>query len=340
MPRLPSLFVPVGAGRQPTQRRTIGGIGYSALALGLLVLVGIVAASVWLGAANSSALEAVVRERLMLSKASAALMGVDQAEAGQRGFLLTGKDDYLRPFEAATQIVEPALSELEQLAGPDAAIVGKIRKLREVVSDKLAELDETIAAMKRGDRQGALELVQTDRGQRDSNAIRAITGDIQDAQRTVIDARLAAINDRGKALIAMDTAGLAGLVLLAAFIAYGVRAHLHDMRAAQLELEIANRSLETSNETLERTVEVRTADLTEANEEIQRFAYIVSHDLRAPLVNIMGFTSELEAAAGVLASFLTDSARGDMPRKSPLPPTTTSRRRSVSSRPRRRRWIA
>ncbi len=36
------------------------------------------------------------------------------------------------------------------------------------------------------------------------------------------------------------------------------------------------------------------AELKEANEEIQRFAYIVSHDLRAPLVNIMGFTSELE----------------------------------------------
>ena len=37
------------------------------------------------------------------------------------------------------------------------------------------------------------------------------------------------------------------------------------------------------------------ADLRESNEEIQRYAYIVSHDLRSPLVNVMGFTSELEA---------------------------------------------
>ena len=58
--------------------------------------------------------------------------------------------------------------------------------------------------------------------------------------------------------------------------------------------------LERSNLELEENVAARTADLTAANEEIQKFAYIVSHDLRSPLVNIMGFTSELEALRGDL----------------------------------------
>jgi signal transduction histidine kinase len=52
--------------------------------------------------------------------------------------------------------------------------------------------------------------------------------------------------------------------------------------------------LRDNNLNLEATIDERTADLREANNEIQRFAYIVSHDLRSPLVNIMGFTSELE----------------------------------------------
>ncbi|MCF4128170.1 ATP-binding protein [Methylobacterium sp. SyP6R] len=56
------------------------------------------------------------------------------------------------------------------------------------------------------------------------------------------------------------------------------------------------------------------AALRESNEEIQRYAYIVSHDLRAPLVNIMGFTSEIEASQDDIRTALAgrpDAARID-----------------------------
>jgi PAS domain S-box-containing protein len=52
------------------------------------------------------------------------------------------------------------------------------------------------------------------------------------------------------------------------------------------------------------------AELRESNEEIQRYAYIVSHDLRAPLVNVMGFTSELEAVRQELKTLLRDHPQG------------------------------
>jgi signal transduction histidine kinase len=66
------------------------------------------------------------------------------------------------------------------------------------------------------------------------------------------------------------------------------------------------------NEDLEGAVRVRTIDLQRANDEIQRFAYIVSHDLRSPLVNVMGFTSELDAAATPLRT-LIDRAEVEAP---------------------------
>ena len=66
-----------------------------------------------------------------------------------------------------------------------------------------------------------------------------------------------------------------------------------------------------NNLNLEVTVDARTADLREANDEIQRFAYIVSHDLRSPLVNIMGFTSELEELRGDIFKRIASLARAE-----------------------------
>src|SRR5204863_6361413 len=71
----------------------------------------------------------------------------------------------------------------------------------------------------------------------------------------------------------------------------------------------ADARLRDSHVNLEATIDERTADLREANDEIQRFAYIVSHDLRSPLVNIMGFTSELEELRGDIFKRIATLAR-------------------------------
>ena len=70
------------------------------------------------------------------------------------------------------------------------------------------------------------------------------------------------------------------------------------------ELAAARDEVASLNAGLEARVDERTADLARANDEIQRFAYIVTHDLRAPLVNVMGFTSELETSIGSIRALI------------------------------------
>jgi signal transduction histidine kinase len=70
------------------------------------------------------------------------------------------------------------------------------------------------------------------------------------------------------------------------------------------QLSLAQAELRRANEGLEVAVADRTAELTRANAEIQRFAYIVSHDLRSPLVNVLGFTSELNEARKTIRAFM------------------------------------
>src|SRR5262245_30930686 len=75
---------------------------------------------------------------------------------------------------------------------------------------------------------------------------------------------------------------------------------VHDL-TARVQAEEA---LRQARDELEVRVRERTAELEEANEEVRRFAYIVSHDLRAPLVNLQGFASELRTASDVLQDAL------------------------------------
>src|SRR4029078_10094894 len=98
--------------------------------------------------------------------------------------------------------------------------------------------------------------------------------------------------DRTQQLASLVTVTGSGLVIALAGIAIFL------VRRSSHARDEADARLRDSHLNLEATIDERTADLREANDEIQRFAYIVSHDLRSPLVNIMGFTSELEELRG------------------------------------------
>jgi two-component system sensor kinase FixL len=75
---------------------------------------------------------------------------------------------------------------------------------------------------------------------------------------------------------------------------------VHDL-TARVQAEEA---LRQAYNTLEQRVQERTAALQEANDNIRRFAYIVSHDLRAPLINLHGFADELRDACTLLTAAL------------------------------------
>jgi PAS domain S-box-containing protein len=73
------------------------------------------------------------------------------------------------------------------------------------------------------------------------------------------------------------------------------------LHQASLQEKIAHHNME-----LEQRVQERTEELRRANEEIKNFAYIVSHDLRSPLVNLRGFSAELRNALRVVESVFAE----------------------------------
>ncbi len=290
--------------------RALGFAGYVAIAAGVLVLLLIVASSAVLAVRNADALGRAARTQDVQGATAAVMEAVTDAESGQRGFLLTSDPSYLEPYDKAVASMPARLARLEQLAGDDPAESGLAAEIRTTATEKLAELADTVRREKDGDRAGALALVRTNVGQRTMDRMRALTALLQGTQQTVLTRQIAMVRNGGNLLVAIDAVGLVLILLLAGVIGWSTRRAVLALRAAQTELSTANAELAGVNDRLEASVAERTADLTAANEEIQRFAYIVSHDLRSPLVNIMGFTSELETATAALTRFVENATAG------------------------------
>lgn len=273
-------------------RRTI-----TFLAAGVLVLLSIVAVSAWLSVRTAQHAEEAVLERDIRAVTTNLLAATIDAETGQRGYLLTGETRYLVPFERAQPRLRRDMASLRELVAKDAAQLAAVNELSGVIDAKMAELTETIEQAKAGQRDAAIQTVLSDRGRLlMENARTRLAQLISNAEGRVA-ARLQAVTEGAEILTWVTAAGSLLTVLFAAGASWTVLQYTRELVAARSELQALNVGLE------ERVAE-RTEALTRANDEIQRFAYIVSHDLRSPLVNIMGFTSELEAAMKAVGPYV------------------------------------
>ena len=282
------------------RRRALGHI--LLLGAGLLVLVAISAASVVLVNQARKDNAWVVHTVEVENQLSTLLLQIRRAESAARGYLLTSEARFLTEHEAATATILPDVDKLAQQSGDNAVQVENARQLRPPVEARLAEFAKAVAFVKRNDTAGGVAMLR-EAGASDS--VRKIT-EVANAMRAEEDRLFAlrtATADRTQVLASSVTIAGSGLVIALAGISILL------VRRSARGRDDAETRLRDNNINLETTVDERTADLREANDEIQRFAYIVSHDLRSPLVNIMGFTSELEELRGDIFKRIATLAR-------------------------------
>jgi len=113
------------------------------------------------------------------------------AETGQRGFLITGNERYLEPYGAALSTLETHLQRLESLTADNGDQQRELRRARELVSAKLAELDQTIAVRRQVGFDAASRIVLTDRGKRNMDELRAVLDEMKSREAALLDQRLA-----------------------------------------------------------------------------------------------------------------------------------------------------
>jgi signal transduction histidine kinase len=286
------------------RRRALGQI--LLLSAGFLVLVGVSVASVLLVNKARSDSAWVVHTIEVENQTNALLLEVRRAESAARGYLLTLGPSFLADHEQAVGEIIPAVDKLSSLTTDNPVQAENVKRLRAAIEVQLDQFAREMAFVRNGEPQNAVALVREAVVGNATTAIR----EVADKMRAEED-RLFALRtenaDRSQLLASTVTiAGSCLVVALALISIFLVR------RSASARDE-AEARLRDNNLNLEATIDERTADLREANDEIQRFAYIVSHDLRSPLVNIMGFTSELEELRGDIFRRIAALARAAAP---------------------------
>jgi signal transduction histidine kinase len=261
------------------------------LAAGFLVLVAISASSVLLVNKSRRDNAWVVHTIEVENQTNSLLLEIRRAESAARGYLVTRGPEFLSDHEDAVSAITPHLDKLADLTSDNPFQVENLRKLRAAIETRLHQFELEISFLKQGDAADAADLVREAAAGTTSATIRDL-GDAMRSEENDLFALRRANADRSQRLAsAVTIAGSSLVIVLAGISIILVR------RSAQAR-DHAEARLRDNNLNLEATVEERTADVRAANDELQRFAYIVSHDLRSPLVNIVGFTSELEELRG------------------------------------------
>ncbi|MCA1991956.1 MAG: methyl-accepting chemotaxis protein [Coleofasciculus sp. S288] len=110
------------------------------------------------------------------------------AETGERGYLFTGAERYLEPYEFGrkslqehTELLKTLIIEAEQRE--------RLLKIEQTSQEKLAELDEAIALKKAGKEEETLALILSDKGKKIMDDLRVQLAEMGEAQDLIIEQR-------------------------------------------------------------------------------------------------------------------------------------------------------
>lgn len=220
------------------------------------------------------------------------LSTIGDAEMGQRGYLITGRDNYLIPYTEAVEAIKGLQSSLNGLILDNfsTANTANVKALNIHIGAKLAEMEQTLL-LKKANRESALsDLVNSDLGEFEMNEIRILSNRLLNGFNNHLAKEEEKVSHT--LLISEISITLLSLIVILGIIILRSKLAQHDKNTLRLfdALEKQNTKLINQQQDLKNL----SIDFASRNGELEHFTHIISHDLRGPLNNILALIKILE----------------------------------------------
>jgi signal transduction histidine kinase len=117
---------------------------------------------------------------------------LQDAETGQRGYILTGEPPYLEPYRRALEAIPRLQGDLQRLTADDPRQQERLPEAGRVVQEKLSELARTIALRDSEGREAAIKVVATETGKQLMDRFRSIVASLGEEEQQLLQTRLSA----------------------------------------------------------------------------------------------------------------------------------------------------
>lgn len=253
----------------------------------------------WVSRIALDARRRLVAQRSIVEQLDHTVSVLREAEMGQRGFLLTGREYYLEPYDKALAEIPANLDRLRYLVSTGDLEAGPVGRVVELTGQNMAELRQEIQLRRQKGLEAALAIMQSPRSQQIIDLIRSNMAHLRTQED--LEFRQAAARAETARLLGTVTFVVMALLNLG-FLGWAYRRVSLDIRyrmAAERALRESQLEIEKANQVLEQRVAERTAEaehratllqqltvqLTQAEQrERQRLAQVLHDHLQQLLV--------------------------------------------------------
>jgi PAS domain S-box-containing protein len=287
------------------------------LILVVVVLVAMAFSSYWNWVQMRETMARGLHARQLLTSTNALISALKDAETGQRGYLLTGLDDYLAPYTKAIGEIPGLLDGVTKAAGSDQRLAEDAKLMRRYSEEKLTELALAIRTRREKGLDAALVVVLENSGKIAMDHLRDVGEEMTGREEDLLTRRREATQDSALKTMWLSFAGLATLLFVTLFLQRvvdsGIKAReqlVSDVDQAKQKLEVTLMSIgdaviasdDQGRVTLMNSVaeELTGWDFHEAEgQPVDKIFHIVNEETRAVVESPVNKVLRSGAAAGL-----------------------------------------